>query len=252
MKIIESEPIYRDGLHYDAQELNNMADIPFYFKQIKKYGDPVLELACGTGRITFPVAEKGLKITGIDISAGMLARAWQKEAERKTGAKFIRADCRDFNLHQKFNLIFFPFNSIAHLHDFKSIRDCFTSVRKHLKKNGRFIIAMFNPRLATLIRDSKKRHPVTKYPNPYGKGNVVIAENNIYDKATQVSHIKWHYKIGNQREKTLPLDMRIFFPQELDALLRYNGFQIEHKYGNYDETSFNSTSPQQLIICRKG
>ena len=44
--------------------------------------------------------------------------------------------------------------------------------------------------------------------------------------------------------------MRIFFPQELDALLRNNGFQIEHKYGDYDETPFKPDSPKQIIVCR--
>ncbi len=44
--------------------------------------------------------------------------------------------------------------------------------------------------------------------------------------------------------------MRIFFPQELDALLHYNGFEIETKFGNYDETPFKTSSPIQLVISR--
>ncbi|KKM72502.1 hypothetical protein LCGC14_1419870 [marine sediment metagenome] len=88
--------------------------------------------------------------------------------------------------------------------------------------------------------------------NPNGKGTVTITENNVYDRASQVNRIKWYFKISNQpRESVYELNMRMFFPQELDALLRYNGFRIEAKYGDYDKTPFTSESPKQLIVCRK-
>ena len=190
MKAIKPEPIYRNGLHYDVQHKNYTIDIPFYLRQVKKYGDPVLELACGTGRIAIPIAERGYKITGLDISDSMLAQARKNVLEKKLNIRFIKADCRDFRLNQKFKVILFPFNSIAHLHTFEDIKSCFICVRKHLKRNGRFIVDMFNPRLDILMRDPKKRRPVSKYPNPYGKGMVVISENNVYDRAAQISHIK--------------------------------------------------------------
>jgi hypothetical protein len=44
--------------------------------------------------------------------------------------------------------------------------------------------------------------------------------------------------------------MRLFYPQELDALLHYNGFAVEHKYGDFDESPFTSDSPRQLLVCR--
>jgi len=57
-------------------------DIPFYLRQIGKYGEPVLELGCGTGRITIPIAERGIQVTGLDISDSMLAHAKKKTAEK--------------------------------------------------------------------------------------------------------------------------------------------------------------------------
>jgi len=99
-----------------------------------------------------------------------------------------------------------------------------------------------------LIRDPDKRYSVAKYPDPDGKRTVTITENNIYDTAAQINRIKWYYKVGREK-KVVENNMRIFFPQELDALLIYNGFTIEHKFGNYDEAPFNSESPNQLIIC---
>ena len=240
-----------NGRYYDLHNKDFVEDIPFYLSQVRKYGEPVLELACGTGRITIPLAEQGVQIAGLDISDSMLAQAKKKATEKGLNIEWIKSDCRDFNVKKKFNLIFLPFNTLAHLHDLRSIESCFSCVKRHLTDQGRFIIDIFNPRLDILIRDPSKRYPVREYPDPDGRGNVVITENNVYEKATQINRIKWYYKIGDQTEETIEeLNMRIFFPQELDLLLYYNGFGIEAKFGNYDQTPFVSSSPKQIVVCR--
>ena len=125
-------------------------------------------------------------------------------------------------------------------------------MKRHLTDEGRFIIDIFNPRIDILIRDPLKRYPVTEYPAPDGRGKVVITENNVYDRDTQINRVKWYYHIGDRTEEAIEeLNMRIFFPQELDLLLYYNGFTLEAKFGNYDETPFISSSPKQIVICHK-
>jgi SAM-dependent methyltransferase len=179
----------------------------------------------------------------------MLEHGKRKATEKGVNIEWIKADCRDFNLNRKFNLIFFPFSSIAHLHDLESLDALFSCVKEHLTEEGRFIVDHFNPRLDFLTRDPNKRHPVTEYPDPDGKGTVVITETNVYDNVYQISRVKWHYKIGDGEEVVKELDIRIFFPQEFNALLIYSGFKIEAKYGDYDESPFSSSSPKQLLVC---
>ena len=249
MKQIDHEPLYRDGKHYDIQHKNFKSDIPFYLDQSRKYDDPILELACGTGRLTIPIAKEGYNITGLDVSEGMLEKAKENAREKKLAIKWIRDDVRTFNINEKYKLIIFPFNSIAHLHDLESIDSCFKVVKKHLKNDGRFILDMFNPDFKRLIRNPKKRFPVYKYPDPDSKATVVITESNTYDAAKQINYITWLYKIG-KKEFSYELNMRIFFPQELDALLTYNGFIIENKYGGFDCSKFNSKSEKQILVCK--
>jgi SAM-dependent methyltransferase len=249
MKPVDCEALYRDGRHYDLGNRGQVADIPFYLKQIRKYGGPVLELACGTGRITIPIAEKGVQITGLDVSASMLAHARRKARAQGLKIKWVEADCRDFRLDERFGLIFFPFNSIAHLHDLESVESCFSCVKEHLRTEGRFIIDVFQPDLHILTRDPEQRYPVTEYPDPDGKGIVVITENNLYDSATQVNRIKWYYGLrGQEGEKVELLNMRIFYPQELDGLLHYSGFVIEEKFGDYDGSPLTSEAPKQIVV----
>lgn len=259
MKAVDCHELYRDGKHYDSWHEDFSVDIPFHLEMIKKYGDPVLELACGTGRLSIPFAENGYKVTGLDVSDSMLTQAKENIAEKKVDVNLVKADCRDFKLDEKFNVIIFPFNSIAHVHEIEDIKRCFECVREHLTDNGRFIIDIFNPDLNLLVRDPNKRYSEEpgksnfnrEYPDPYGNGMVKVEENNVYEKKTQINHVKFYFKIGDQPEVVNDLSMRVFFPQELEALLYYNGFEIEEKYGGFDMKPFESDSPKQLVVSKK-
>lgn len=251
MEPIDCEDIYWDGRHYDLKYRDLKEDIPFYLKQAEKYGDPILELACGTGRITIPLAEKGFDVTGLDISEPMLDLAIKKSAEKDVRINWVKADFRDFHLGMKANLILLPFSSIAHIHDLEGLKGCFSCVGEHMTDKGRFIIDYFNPRLDFLLRDPKEQRSITSYSDPDGKGIVEILETNVYDLKNQINRIKWAYKIEESIISEKDLNMRIFYPQELDALVELNGFEIESKYGNTDESPFESESPKQVIVCRK-
>ena len=86
MKDLDCYDLYKDPRHYDLHNKDLVADIPFILSQIEKFGDPALELACGTGRITIPIAEKGYRVTGLDISEPMLSHA-KKKADENVSAK---------------------------------------------------------------------------------------------------------------------------------------------------------------------
>jgi SAM-dependent methyltransferase len=143
----QSIPLYRDGRHYDALNSDLVADIPFYVEEAKRAGGPVLELACGTGRLTIPIVQIGVGIFGLDLSASMLAHARTKANAASVKIQFVEADCRDFDLGRQFALIFMAFNSMQHLHDYASQAALFANVRKHLAEGGRVIFDVFNPRM---------------------------------------------------------------------------------------------------------
>ena len=73
----------------------------------------------------------------------------------------------------------------------------------------------------------------------------------MYDAATQVNRVTWRFFLGDE-EYSQKLDMRCFFPEEMDALLAYNGFSVLHKFGTHAETPFVSASPKQIYVCQVG
>jgi len=251
MKPNDSQAIYSDGRYFDLESGHITKDIPFYLKQAELSGGPVLELGCGTGRITIPMAEAGFTMTGLDLSAPMLDQARRKASEKGLNITWVEADCRDFSLGSTFGTIIFPYNGIAHIHDRESHEALLARVREHLKVDGHFVVDWFNPALEILLRGGNQRIPCYEYDDPDGRGKVIITETNFYDRATQINHVKWFYKIGDMPEEVRMLNMRILFPQEFDYLLHYNGFEVVAKYGDHEESPFESGSRHQLVVCRK-
>src|SRR5581483_7575810 len=100
-------------------------------------GGRVLELGCGSGRLTIPLARAELDIVGIDISESMLAYARKKASAANVNVEFQLADMRDFDLPEKFSTIFAAGNSLLHLLDNANLQRCLSCVRRHLSRDGR-------------------------------------------------------------------------------------------------------------------
>ncbi len=249
----EPIPLYRDGRHYDA--LNRslaLADAPFYLEEAKRARGPVLELACGTGRLTIPIAQSGVAIVGLDQSVSMLSYALSKAADADVNIAWVEADCRQFELGRKFALIFMAFNSMQHLHDPMSLTALFDNVRRHLAEGGRFIFDVFNPSIALLNRDPNQRYVDRQYQDPDGHGTITIEQTAVYDDAAQVNRITWYFSLPGEKDfRVEQLPMRCFFSQELDLLVRANGFEIAEKFGNFERKPFASGDMKQVVVCRK-
>jgi len=211
----------------------------------------VLELACGSGRLTLPIAGIGTEIAGLDASEPMLTLAREKAAHANLQVDWYLGDMADFNLDRRFPLIFVPNNSIAHLLTWQDFGRCLACVRQHLTADGRFMLDYFNPSLMLLSRDPNTRYPAGSFDAPGGSGQISVSEQVRYDAATQINHIRWFWHSeATSEEQISDYSMRVYFPQELDALLTHNGFAIEDKYGDFDFSPFTSASRHQLIVAK--
>ena len=127
-----------DANIYDGMN-TSMDDLQFYKRWLPKNKDArILELCCGTGRLTLPIAKDGYDISGVDYTASMLHQAKMKAAEAGLRINFIQADIRTLDLQKKYDLIFIPFNSIHHLYEMKIYLRYFMSLKITSKTEAYF------------------------------------------------------------------------------------------------------------------
>ncbi|WP_394751031.1 class I SAM-dependent methyltransferase [Spongiimicrobium salis] len=233
-----------DGLNTD------LADLDFYKRWLPESKDAhILELCCGTGRLTIPIAREGHKISGVDYTPSMLEQAKTKALEEGLEIPFIEADICNLKLSEKYDLIFIPFNSIHHLYENKDLFKAFQVVKNHLKEGGLFLFDCFNPDIRFLVEAEKEQSEIAKYTTEDGR-KIAIKQTMQYESNTQINRIAWHYHINGVFDSIQNLDMRMYFPQELDAYLQWQGFTILHKFGSFEEDAFNDQSGKQIFVCR--
>lgn len=241
--------LMRDGRHYDA--LKSQDDIPFYLAQALATAGPVLEIGCGTGRVTIPLAAAGVDIVGLDISAPMLAEARRKSEAAQVPVEWIEADARSLALQRQFALVILPFNTLQFFRDAWTLGEFFARITRHLDVGGRLVFDVFNPQVSFLASDPTHRYERARYPDPDGAGEVVIEETREYLADRQVVRSTRYHHVGDRRDVLVSsLELRCFFPCELDLIVEHFGFTIETKYGDFGGAPFNGASPKQVCICR--
>jgi len=243
-KLIYEGNIY-DGLNTEID------DLAFYSRWLnKRKNGNILELCCGTGRLTIPLAQEGFNIVGVDNSTSMLKQAKEKADELKTPIRFIESDIRSLDLSEVYDLIFIPFNSIHHLYTNQDFFDVLIGVKKHLKENGYFLFDCFNPNIHYIVHSENHEKTIAEYSTQDGR-QVAIKQTMRYENDTQINRIKWHYFINGEFNSIQNMDMRMFFPKELDAYLSMHGFKIMHKFGGFNEEVFENKSDKQILVCKK-
>ncbi|KGN99829.1 methyltransferase [Porphyromonas macacae] len=241
-------------LIYDANIYDGLNtfldDLPFYKKWLPKSPNArILELCCGTGRLTIPIAKEGYSIYGVDNARPMLEQAKLKASKEGLKIGFIEADIRTLDLPNKYDLIFISFNSIHHLYQTQDLFDTLNVIKKHLKEDGLFLLDCFNPNIHYMVEAEKELNKIAEYTTDDDR-RVVIKQIMKYERKTQINRIEWHYFINDKFHSVQNLDMRMYFPQELDTYLKWIGFTIIHKFGSFDEEIFDDDSEKQIFVCK--
>lgn len=240
---------YVDAELYDTRYGRRASDVRFYVGLAKKHA-PVLELGTGTGRIAIAIARAGKAITGAELSREMLERARERVARAPAAVRgritLVPGDLRSLRLEKRFRLVLAPFNVFMHLYERKDVERALATVRAHLAPGGRFALDVVNPPLVEL-GDPGGLHPGQRVR--VGGRAYRERERYEYDHVRQIELIETRFERRDHRFSTL-LSHRHFFPAELEALLHYNGFAIEARYGDYARRPLTSASPNQVVVAR--
>jgi SAM-dependent methyltransferase len=236
------QTLYDDAGLYDLVAPPDAAMAGHYARAVGGPGRDVLELGCGTGRLTGPVAETGAQVVGLDLSDTMLAVA----RERVPSATFHAADMRSFDLGRPFDAAFIGANSLLHLRTAADFAGFFSSVARHLKPEGTLWFDIFVPSLALLTAPPGQRQPLGEFHHA-ALGPVRIDEILRYDPLAQVLHATWYWSSAERPDfRVTQLAMRQIFPAELPSLLAANGFRLVERWGDFDASPFSAQSRRQV------
>ncbi len=240
--------LYEDAEFYDMEFAERNHELPF-FRQLARAADgPVLEVACGTGRLTLPIARDGVDITGLDVSPAMLAKARLNASSAGVDIAWLEQDCREMRLPRRFSLMFSATNAMQHLLDVVSACAFLRSACSGLLPGGKLVIDVFNPSLPKLLKTPADRHVLKTIPQAEG-GSITVEVASQYAADTQTLHFDLHYLRSGRLLRTKQVNMRVFFPQELLALCQLNGLKVVERLGDYDGSPFTARSPKQILVC---
>lgn len=236
-------------------------DVSFFVEMAQASKGPVLELACGTGRVLIPTARSGIEILGLDSSPQMLSRCRTKlldepQAVQSKVIDLAQSDMRAFNLGRQFGLVTIPFRPFQHLLTVDDQLACLQSIRRHLLDGGVLIIDVFNPSLPHLVDDQYLRETdEAEFTLPDGRevkrrvrvtsrdyfGQIIDSETSYY-----VSHSD-----GRKERLVHRFQLRYFFRYEIEHLLIRSGFSVDNVYADYDKSPFGSKYPGELIVIAR-
>jgi SAM-dependent methyltransferase len=230
---------------YDAEEAEMMsapwAVDPVVDRLVHLAGPgPVLEFAIGTGRIGIPLMQRGIHVTGIELSAPMVSCLRAKVSE--TDLPVAIGDMATTRVAGEFSLVYLVWNSFSNLWSQEAQIECFRNASRHLTSGGRFVIELFVPPL--------RRLPPGQIAVPFEVSEAHTGFDTL-DLATQTlrSH---HYR--RQADGTMKYTVGTFryaWPAECDLMAKLAGMELEDRFQDWQGRPFSCDSESHVSVWRK-
>ena len=248
----EQMPSLYDSFRFEA-------DIPFYSGLLGQRGErgSVLELGCGTGRLTVPLAEAGFEVVGIDTSAPMLERAAAKlaaaDARVRERVELVRGDITTFELRRLFDLVVVPAKTFFYLTTSEAQHAAVDRMRGHLARSGTLVLDLLNPTLEWMAR--RPGSVVQDVAGTDGAAAVLRTETTVAtDLSRQLRTTRSVYEViardGSVRKQVVEWQLRYAHRYEVEHLLARHGLEVIDVLGDYEGGEFRADSPVMLVLAR--
>ena len=249
---------------YDVVHTGLDGECEFFVAQARDLGVDTLEIGCGTGRLTLPIAASGIDITGIDNSSKMLAQCREK---KKTLGKIrgkltlCKADMCDFDLRRQFGFVYMAYRTFMHALTPEMQRGALASAHRHLTDEGLFILSTWAARPSAIQRAiggpfADTLREVARYRLPENGHTLVHYHRARYDEFRQLLIEDHDFHEMNvrgriERKHHAPLIRAWTTPREVLHLVALEGFAVEKVLGDYQGTPFCEESSEMIWFLRK-
>ena len=251
----EASPVntYTDPELYDAEN-HTVDELPVLLPLARAAGGLILDLACGTGRTTFPLAHAGHRVIGVDASEPMVALARAKAAALGLPVEFHVQDCRQLELPLTASMVTMTGNAFQEFLTNDDQDALFGSVHRHLEAGGVFVFGTRLPSGANLERPAGEQ-PWSSVSDRSGRA-IDISVIWSYDAAAQLQDYTFIERLGHgttgAREQRSYGRLRYTGPMEMRRLLGAHGFALRAMYGGWDASPLTNESAEMVVVARRG
>ena len=237
---------YDDAALYDAE--NGWGpDDDFYRSLAAETGGPILDLACGTGRLARRLAADGHRVVGLDLAPAMIARAQALDpgslVEWRTG------DAMHFELARQFRLILMTAHAFQHLVGAQAQAALFAAVARHLTADGIFAFETRNPGRQDYA-DGPGFSLWRRFDDPV-RGPVEVWVASAFDTASAVDHVTLVRRFADGTERRSAAALQFTSAAALDQRLRVAGLAAAARYGDFGGEPFGPLSPEIITLARR-
>jgi SAM-dependent methyltransferase len=202
-------------------------------------GGRALEFAIGTGRVAIPLAERGVPVTGIELSGPMIEQLRTKADE--AAIPVIAGDMATTRAPGTYTLVYLVYNTISNLLTQREQVACFRNAARHLTPGGRFVIELGVPELRRLP-PGQQAIVFTAEPGYIGLDTYDVLHQRL------VSH---HFTFGTGRQARLVRSPhRYIWPSELDLMAQLAGFGLESRHADWAGAEFTAESRSHVSVYR--
>ena len=210
-----------------------------------------MELGCGTGRVTIPIADAGADIVGLDSSPAMLAVARRKAPGSLT---LVQADMRDFSLDQEFGLVIIPFRGFLSLLTVEDEIRALRCIQRHMAPGGRLAFNIFVPDVNMLVREGDVPYHFRDVTDPETGSRFVIWQQSRYDNHNQIINARVIIEELDEAgavERKLYRDfqLRYIHRWEMQHLIELCGYEVLGLFGDFDGSPFDEASSEMVWVC---
>ena len=248
-------PFDRFARLYDWEHDQYVADVDVHVGFARRFGGPVLELACGTGRLLEPLAKAGFVCTGVDSSPAMLERARRRLAGRGGNTPtLVEQRLEALDLGSQFRTIILGLDSFGLLLSRADQVRALKAARAHATHDGRLVLDVANGNLRGAVEPPEELIHDLTLPDPETGRPITKFVLRRARPADQVDELMFFYdeqdERGYLRRSTVELRLRWFTRFELELLLQSAGWQVDELYGNYDLEPYGPTSDRLIVVAR--
>lgn len=227
-------------------------DIPFYKSLCKEYSGNVLELMCGTGRISVPLIKEEVKLTCVDYSQEMLDVFSRKIPG--IDIQLINQDISKLDIGKQFEFIFIPFNSISEITDKNKRKQAVKRAFEHLMDNGDFLVTLYNPAFRLKSADGNMKY-LGKFEISDNR-TLIVTCCNTFNQSSSVIYGTQFYEIYDSRnifisKRFLDISFSVISREEMIQMCTESGFKLKKLYGDYDFGEFKEDSMYMNFLFTK-